>query len=64
LLIGGWLGIWKVDEAIAGKATENSSKKEDLFILLDMIADFIKEDFQDKEDEVPDHLRYKIKAWN
>ena len=66
LIIGRWLGVWKIDAAINGKQDQGGTSNQDnnLFILLDMINAFQKEEFQGKTEEVPDHLKFRLKAWN
>jgi hypothetical protein len=65
LIFGNWIGIWKIDVAIQGKQTATTSSNDDLFILLEMITAFQKEELRaDQGEEAPDHLKFKLKAWN
>ena len=65
LIIGNWIGIWKIDAAVLGKQAVASSGNDDLFILLEMITAFQKEELRaDQGEEAPDHLKFRLKAWN
>jgi hypothetical protein len=46
LMMGNWIGVWKIDAAISGKQAVASSGKDDLFILLEMITAFQKEEIR------------------
>ena len=64
LKVGKLFGIWSIDANIEGAGEDHAAVDREFFHLLDRILDFQKEEERDKDEEVPDHLKFKLKAWN
>lgn len=61
---GKFFGVWSVDANIEGYGSDENGVDKEFFHLLDRLIEFQKEDDHDKDEEIPDHLKFKLKSWN
>lgn len=61
---GHYFSVWKIDPNIEFKDVGVNDLDRDFFNMLDRISDFQKEEDLIQDEEVPPHLRFKLKAWN
>lgn len=64
LKVGKLFGVWSVDANIEGAGADQEAVDKEFFHLLDRLLEFQKEDDREKDEEVPDHLKFKLKAWD
>ena len=64
LKVGKLFGVWSVDANIEGAGADQTAVDKEFFHLLDRLLEFQKEEDREKDEEIPDHLKFKLKAWN
>lgn len=61
---GRYFNIWRIDPNIEQNEDVGGDLDKDFYNLLIRISDFQREEDLIQEEQIPNHLKFKLKAWN